>query len=65
VYQLSNDLWAEHQRLRQYAGDHTERWPAEGGMDWHIDSNVMDGIVASVIRVCEGCPRIYLPVVVH
>ena len=37
---LSNTLWPNHQRLRQYAGTHTETW---GGVSFSIDSNVLDG----------------------
>jgi photosystem II stability/assembly factor-like uncharacterized protein len=37
---LSDTLWSNHQRLKQYAGDHTETW---GGMSLRIDSNVLDG----------------------
>ena len=37
---LSNTLWANRQRLRQYAGTHTETW---GGLSLSIDSNVLDG----------------------
>ncbi len=37
---LSNSLWPNHQRLRQYAGDHNETW---GGLTLNIDSNVLDG----------------------
>lgn len=37
---LSNALWPNHQRLRQYAGTHTEAW---GGVSFSIDSNVLDG----------------------
>jgi hypothetical protein len=40
---LSDDLWANHQRIRQYAGDHTETW---GGQAHGIDSNIADGEVA-------------------
>ncbi len=40
---LSNTLWANHQRLRQYAGDHAETW---GGLTFpDIDSDVLDGIL--------------------
>ncbi len=42
---LSNGLWANHQRIRQYAGGHGETW---GGVTLNIDCNVIDGIVASV-----------------
>jgi Rv2525c-like, glycoside hydrolase-like domain len=37
------DLWVNHQRLRQYAGDHNERW---GLIEMTIDSDVADGAVA-------------------
>jgi hypothetical protein len=37
---LSDSLWSNHQRLRQYAGDHFETW---GGITLGIDSNVLDG----------------------
>jgi uncharacterized repeat protein (TIGR01451 family) len=43
---LSNGLWVNHQRIRQYAGGHEETW---GGVTLNIDSNVIDGIVASII----------------
>ena len=45
---LSNSLWANHQRIRQYAGGHDETW---GGITLNIDCNVIDGIVASVASV--------------
>lgn len=41
---IANELWANHQRLKQYAGDHNETW---GGVTFRIDSNVLDGTVAS------------------
>ena len=38
---VSNSLWSNHQRLRQYAGDHPETW---GGVSLGgIDSNALDG----------------------
>ena len=40
---LSNSLWANHQRIRQYAGGHKEVW---GGQSHTIDSNIADGEVA-------------------
>ncbi len=43
VYRLGNDVWLNHQRLRQYAGGHNERW---GSVTLNIDSNVLDGPVA-------------------
>jgi photosystem II stability/assembly factor-like uncharacterized protein len=45
VYGLSNGLWTNHQRIRQYAGGHSETW---GGVALTIDCNVIDGIVANV-----------------
>jgi photosystem II stability/assembly factor-like uncharacterized protein len=36
---LSNDLWADQQRIRQYVGDHYETY---GGVTFHIDSNVIE-----------------------
>jgi hypothetical protein len=40
AYCLSDSLWGNHQRLRQYAGDHSETW---AGLTLGIDSNVLDG----------------------
>ena len=39
---VSNSWWADHQRLRQYAGDHSETW---GGKSFDIDSSAADGLV--------------------
>jgi photosystem II stability/assembly factor-like uncharacterized protein len=39
---LDNALWPNQQRMRQYAGDHTETW---GGIALTIDSNVIDARV--------------------
>jgi hypothetical protein len=52
LYCLSNTLWTNHQRLRQYAGGHAETW---GGvtLDKNIDSNVLDGPVA-LLRSSPG-----------
>jgi len=36
---VSNSLWADHQRIKQYVGDHAETW---GGATITIDSNVFD-----------------------
>lgn len=43
---IDNSLWSNHQRIRQYAGDHNERW---GGITFTIDSNIADGQVAGSI----------------
>lgn len=42
---LSDDLWAYHQRIRQYTNSHTETW---GGVALTIDSNILDGGVAAL-----------------
>ena len=39
---VPNSYWQNHQRIRQYAGDHDETW---GGVTFNIDSNALDGIV--------------------
>ena len=49
---LSNNLWNNHQRIRQYAGGHNETW---GGLTLNIDSNVIDGIVA--YQAQSSCPE--------
>ncbi len=42
---LPASTWTNQTRLRQYEGGHTEVW---GGLGLNIDSNVLDGIVATV-----------------
>ncbi|HSF81813.1 MAG TPA: glycoside hydrolase domain-containing protein [Anaerolineales bacterium] len=42
---LSNSLWADHKRLRQYTGGHSETW---GGVPLVIDSNALDGEVTTI-----------------
>jgi hypothetical protein len=39
---IPNFYWQNHQRIRQYTGDHNETW---GGVTFTIDSNALDGIV--------------------
>jgi photosystem II stability/assembly factor-like uncharacterized protein len=53
VYCLSNTLWMNHQRLRQYTGGHNETW---GGVTLNIDSNVLDGPVALPCGVPGSTP---------
>lgn len=43
---IDNSIFSNHQRIRQYAGDHNERW---GGITLNIDSNILDGQVAGTI----------------
>ncbi len=40
---ITDKDWANHQRIRQYAGAHNETW---GGVTQNIDSDVIDGILA-------------------
>jgi hypothetical protein len=40
---IPNTAWSNHQRIRQYEGDHNEFW---GGLTLAIDSDVLDGVVA-------------------
>ena len=40
---IDNSLWSNQQRIRQYAGDHNERW---GSNTLNIGSNVLRGQVA-------------------
>jgi photosystem II stability/assembly factor-like uncharacterized protein len=46
---ISNSLWNQGQRLRQYAGDHSENW---GGVSLNIDSNVIAGPIATTGGGC-------------
>jgi hypothetical protein len=46
---VSDSLWPNHQRIRQYTEPHDENW---GGVRLHIDSDVADGEVA--------VPNVYL-----
>lgn len=43
---LSNDLWVNNQRLKQYTGGHKETW---GGLRMSIDSNVLEGQVSAIL----------------
>jgi hypothetical protein len=42
---LNDSLWANHQRLRQYAGGHNEEW---GNVTMNIDSSAVDGAVTCI-----------------
>lgn len=48
---LSNSLWADRQRIKQYVGGHDETW---GGVTLRIDSDVLDGEVVSLPGVAEN-----------
>ncbi len=45
AYGISDGLWSNHQRIRQYAGGHDETW---GGVTFNIDCDVLDGIVSII-----------------
>ena len=45
--------WKDHQRLRQYAGDHVESW---GGYAMTIDSNATDGNVTVMLTSTASVP---------
>lgn len=57
VYNLSNSLWINNQRIRQYTGGHNETW---GGLTLNIDSDVSEGMVASL-----RLERVYLPLILR
>ncbi len=40
-----NDVWANHQRIKQWQGPHNETW---GGVTFEIDGNIADGPVAGI-----------------
>ncbi len=42
---ISPSLWANHQRLRQYTGGHSETW---GDISLVIDSNALDGEITTL-----------------
>ncbi len=48
---IGNDIWPNHQRLKQYAGDHVETW---GGVSFTIDTNVLDGEVTTFTTTSEA-----------
>jgi photosystem II stability/assembly factor-like uncharacterized protein len=50
---LSNSYWANHQRIRQYAGDHTENW---GGVSMTIDSSVVDNGLVTISSTLNTIP---------
>jgi photosystem II stability/assembly factor-like uncharacterized protein len=39
-------LWANHQRIKQYAGGHSESW---GGVSLSVDDNVLDGQATAIL----------------
>jgi hypothetical protein len=57
VYNLSNSLWNNQQRIRQYTGGHNETWAS---ITLNIDSDVIEGVV-----VWQAQAEVYLPVIVR
>ncbi len=48
---VSDSLWSNHQRIRQYAGGHNETW---GGVTLNIDCNIADGhVVTKSVNVAK------------
>ena len=51
---VANTIYNNHQRIRQYNSSHTETW---GSTSLYIDSDVLDGIVATPTQVTPpACP---------
>ncbi len=50
---ISDGVWVNSQRLRQYSGGHNETW---GGVTLNIDSNVLAGPVSTVLGDCAPGP---------
>lgn len=48
---LSNSLWADHQRIKQYIGSHDETW---GGVTLRIDSDVLDGEIVALPGLAQN-----------
>jgi hypothetical protein len=55
---LSDTLWVNHQRLRQYAGGHDETW---GAASLNIDSSALDGLVSIVPVAPDASAAPYPP----
>lgn len=47
---LTDNLWADQQRIRQYSGGHAEAW---GGERMSVDSNIADGDVSVLPRMLQ------------
>jgi hypothetical protein len=45
------NLWADHQRIRQYLGGHQETW---GGVTINVDSNTVDASLAPSTLAADG-----------
>jgi photosystem II stability/assembly factor-like uncharacterized protein len=42
---LTDEMWSNHQRIKQYTGGHSEKW---GNVSLTIDSNILDGEITIV-----------------
>jgi photosystem II stability/assembly factor-like uncharacterized protein len=56
---LSDSLWSNHQRIRQYAGGHNETW---GGVTLDMDSNVLDGAITAIPLAAAALAEAQTPV---
>jgi photosystem II stability/assembly factor-like uncharacterized protein len=54
---VSNNLWPSRQRIKQYAGDHTETWDA---VSLRIDSDVLDADV-NILPITPTLPAATFP----
>lgn len=52
---ISDLLWADGARIKQYRGDHVARW---GGVAMRIDSNVVDAPVATVAATASAATAV-------
>jgi len=59
---VSDDLWAEHQRIKQYTGGHVETW---GGISLGIDSDVLDGEITAYVGNPAEKNNSFLSAVLH
>jgi len=57
-----NDVWSNHQRLRQYTNSHDETW---GGATLEIDSNVLDGPVSGSVFTPMPNKNLFLPILLR
>ena len=59
---LTDAMWADNQRLRQYAGGHYETWGSFTGI---VDSNVLLGEVTAITttaQIAAAAPRRMIPI---
>ena len=52
---MADSFWNNHQRIRQYEGDHNETW---GNLTLNIDNDVIDGLVTGSSGSLPVCPAL-------